>query len=50
MEERRKRPVGSMDMNWEEMYLEQAFEGKVTTMVVDHVETEEEVAEAIEKK
>lgn len=32
------------------MYLEQAFEGKVTTMVVDHVETEEEVAEAIEKK
>ena len=32
------------------MYLEQAFEGKVTTMVVDHVETEEEVAEAIEKE
>lgn len=32
------------------MYLEQTFPGKVTTMVVDHADTEEAVAEAIDKE
>lgn len=32
------------------MYLEQAFPGKLTTMVVDQADTEEAVAEAIEKR
>ena len=32
------------------MYLEQVFPGKLTTMVVDHVETEDDVAAAIEKE
>ena len=32
------------------MYLEQAFPGKLTTMVVDQADTEEAVAEAIEKE
>lgn len=37
-------------MNWEECILEQAFPGKLTTMVVDQADTEEAVAEAIEKE